>query len=101
MIARPPRLGRPAILALGGMAGFGLLSLLSGSWASAVEQATIEGNRWLSYAAFLILLLVFLRRRRDGMPLMLGAAAGIAVVGAVVLGGCSAAMRWICSSAGV
>jgi UDP-GlcNAc:undecaprenyl-phosphate GlcNAc-1-phosphate transferase len=85
MIARPPRLGRPAILAVGGLAGFGLLSLLSGSWAAAAEQATIEGNRWLSYVAFLLLLLVFLRRRRDGLPLLLGAAVGIAIVGAVVL----------------
>jgi UDP-GlcNAc:undecaprenyl-phosphate GlcNAc-1-phosphate transferase len=85
MIARPPRLGRAAILAVGGVAGFGLLSLLSGSWAAAAEQATIEANRWLSYAAFLLLLLVFLRRRRDGMPLILGAALGIAIVGAVVL----------------
>jgi UDP-GlcNAc:undecaprenyl-phosphate GlcNAc-1-phosphate transferase len=85
MIARPPRLGRPATLTLSGLAAFGLLSLLSGSWASAVEQATIDGNRWLAYTAFLMLLLVFLRRRRDGLPLMLGAAAGIAIVGAAVL----------------
>ena len=85
MIARPPRLGRSAILVVGGVAGFGLLSLLSGSWAAAAEQATVEGNRWLAYAAFLLLLMVFLRRRRDGLPLMLGAAVGIAIVGAVVL----------------
>jgi UDP-GlcNAc:undecaprenyl-phosphate GlcNAc-1-phosphate transferase len=85
MIARPPRLERPAILAVGGVAGFGLLSLISGSWAAAAEQATIEGNRWLAYAAFLLLLMLFLRRRRDGLPLMVGAAIGIAIVGAVVL----------------
>ena len=85
MIARPPQLGRSAILVVGGVAGFGLLSLLSGSWAAAAEQATIEGNRWLAYAAFLLLLMVFLRRRRDGLPLMLGAAVGIAIVGVVVL----------------
>ena len=85
MMARPPRLGRPAILTLGGLAGFGLFSLLSGSWAAAVDQATINGNLWLSYAAFLMLVLVFLRKRRDALPLMLGAAGGIAIVGAVVL----------------
>ena len=85
MIARPPRLGRSAILVIGGVAGFGLLSLLSGSWAAAAEQATVEGNRWLSYAAFLMLVLVFLRRRRDALPLMIGVAAGIAIVGGTVL----------------
>ena len=85
MIARPPRLGRPAILVLAGIAAFGLFSLLSGLWADAVEQATIVGNLWLSYAAFLMLLLVFLRRRRDGLPLMLGAAVGIAIVGVTVV----------------
>ena len=85
MIARPPRLGRPAILVVAGIAAFGLFSLLSGLWADAVEQATIVGNLWLSYAAFLMLLLVFLRRRRDGLPLMLGAAVGIAIVGVTVV----------------
>jgi O-antigen ligase len=84
-IARPPRLGRAAILALAGFAGFGLFSLLSGSWASGVEQATVEGNRWLSYAAFLMLLFVFLRRRADAMPLLIGAAVGIAIVAGSVL----------------
>jgi UDP-GlcNAc:undecaprenyl-phosphate GlcNAc-1-phosphate transferase len=85
MIARPPRLGRPAIFTLAGLAGFGLLSLLSGSWAAAVEQATTEGNRWLSYAAFVMVLFVFLRRRKDAMPLLVGAALGVAIVAATIL----------------
>jgi UDP-GlcNAc:undecaprenyl-phosphate GlcNAc-1-phosphate transferase len=84
-IARPPRFTRPVGLALAGLAGLGLWSLLSASWAQAVEQATIEANRWLSYAALFLLVVVLLRGRRHTTTLLVSVGAGIAIVAASVL----------------
>jgi UDP-GlcNAc:undecaprenyl-phosphate GlcNAc-1-phosphate transferase len=84
-VARPPRLSLPGALALAGVAGLGLWSLLSTSWAQAVEQATVGANLWLAYAALLLLLLVLTRSRRHAALLLITIGLGIAVVGATVL----------------
>ena len=79
-LAQPLQLSRPMALALAGLSGLGLWSLLSSSWGHAVEQATVDANEWLSYAALLLLLLVLLRRRIHTTALLGAVGLGIAIV---------------------
>jgi len=84
-IVRPPGASLPVVLSLTALAGLGLWSLLSTSWAQAAEQATVDGNRWLAYAAVLMLLIVLVRRRVHASVLLAAVGAGIVVVGVTVL----------------
>jgi UDP-GlcNAc:undecaprenyl-phosphate GlcNAc-1-phosphate transferase len=84
-IARTPRLGAPSAIALTGVSGLGLWSLISTSWSPAVEQGTLDANRWLVYAAMLLLALVLVRSRRHGEVLLAAAAVGIGCVGVYVI----------------
>jgi UDP-GlcNAc:undecaprenyl-phosphate GlcNAc-1-phosphate transferase len=84
-IARAPRVSLPTVLAFTGIAGMGLWSLLSASWADAVEQATIGANRWLSYAALFLLMIALLRTRRRANVLLAAAGVGIAIVALTVV----------------
>jgi hypothetical protein len=82
VVARSPRPGGPAALALGGLLGLGIWSLTSTAWAESVENAVVSGNRWLVYGALLLLMLVLLRN--DWRSAVLLGAAGLGV-GAVAL----------------
>lgn len=84
-VVRPPRVGLPLGLAMAGIAGLGLWSLISTSWAQAVEQAIVGANLWLAYAGLLLLLAILTRTRRHAALLLAAAGVGIAVVGASVL----------------
>ena len=84
-IARPPRFTLPVALALVGLAGLGLWSLLSMGWAGAVEQASVSANLWLTYAALLLLLVVLISRRRHAFVLLAAAGIGITIVAITVL----------------
>jgi len=84
-IVRPPGASLPVVLSLTALAGLGLWSLLSVSWAQAAEQATVDGNRWLAYAALLMLLIVLVRRRVHASVLLAAVGAGILVVAVTVL----------------
>ena len=84
-IARAPRVSLPTVLTLTGVAGLGLWSLLSASWSSGVEQATVGANRWLSYAALFLLMIVLLRTGQRAKVLLIGVGVGIAVVALTVL----------------
>jgi UDP-GlcNAc:undecaprenyl-phosphate GlcNAc-1-phosphate transferase len=66
-IARAPRLSVPGWLALAGLAGLGLWSLVSALWADSVEQAVVSANRTLMLAAALGLLLLLIRDRRTAL----------------------------------
>ena len=82
-IARPARLSAPAAWVVGSLGALGLLSVLSSSWADSAEQAVVTGNRYLTYAVALGLLLLLVRSRPAAV-VVLGAFAGAAlVVGAV------------------
>jgi UDP-GlcNAc:undecaprenyl-phosphate GlcNAc-1-phosphate transferase len=84
-IARPPVLTLPVLGALGGLIGLGLFSLVSSGWANDAESAVIAGNLWLTYAAFLLLAMILIRRPRH-LHILLGAAGvGVVAVGATVL----------------
>lgn len=78
-IARPPRAGVEAWVALAGLVGLGLWALLSSLWADSVEQAVVSGNRTLALGALLGLLLLLVRDRRTAMW-ALGSFAATAVV---------------------
>jgi UDP-GlcNAc:undecaprenyl-phosphate GlcNAc-1-phosphate transferase len=84
-IARPPRVTRPVILSVAGLAGLGLWSLLSMSWANAVEQASVSANLWLTYAALMLLLFVLISRRRHAYVLLVAVGVGIGIVAITVL----------------
>ena len=84
-VARPARPSGPAALALGGLLGLGVWSLVSTAWAESVENAMVSGNRWLAYGALLVLLLVLLRSERRSAVLLGAAGLGVAAVAISVL----------------
>jgi UDP-GlcNAc:undecaprenyl-phosphate GlcNAc-1-phosphate transferase len=84
-VARPPRFTLPAGLAFAGLAGLGLLSLLSTSWADVAEPANVDANLWLSYAALLLLTMVLLGAGGRARTLLIAVGVGIAIVGITVL----------------
>jgi UDP-GlcNAc:undecaprenyl-phosphate GlcNAc-1-phosphate transferase len=69
-IARPGPLSPLGLAAVGGIAGLGLLSLLSSSWSGSAETAVVNGNRLLTYAAFLALLLALVRSRTAALVVL-------------------------------
>jgi UDP-GlcNAc:undecaprenyl-phosphate GlcNAc-1-phosphate transferase len=85
VVARPARPSGPAALALGGLMGLGIWSLISTAWAESVESAVVSGNRWLAYGALLLLLLALLRSDRRSAILMGAATLGVGAVALSVL----------------
>jgi len=85
VVARPTRPSAPAALAMGGLLGLGIWSLISTAWAESVENAVVSGNRWLAYGALLLLLLVLLRSERRSAVLLGAAGLGVAAVAISVL----------------
>jgi UDP-GlcNAc:undecaprenyl-phosphate/decaprenyl-phosphate GlcNAc-1-phosphate transferase len=85
-IARPPRLSRPAWLVLAGLAGLGVVSLLSAAWTESIQSAVIGANRWLVYLVIAAALLVLVRGPRAAVWLV-ATVAGVALVvaGAVIV----------------
>ena len=84
-IRRPPQLAARGWLALGGLVGLGLLSLLSARWAGSADQAMVDGNRWLVLAVTLGLALVLLRSARRDAIATGGLALGVLAVAAITL----------------
>jgi UDP-GlcNAc:undecaprenyl-phosphate GlcNAc-1-phosphate transferase len=78
-IARPPRPGPAAWLALAGLVGLALWALVSTLWADSIEQAVVEGNRTLTLVAALGLGVMLIRDRRTALW-ALGSFAATAVV---------------------
>jgi tetratricopeptide (TPR) repeat protein len=84
-VARPVRPSGPAALALGGVLGLGVWSLVSTAWAESVENAVVSGNRWLAYGVLLLLMLVLLRSERRSALLLGAAGLGVSAVAISVL----------------
>jgi hypothetical protein len=84
-IARPPRLTVAGTLLLAGLAGMGVWALVSSLWADSIEQAVVEGNRWLGYAALALVLAIFMRTERAMLAVLGTVAVTAAGVGVVVL----------------
>jgi hypothetical protein len=85
VVGRPRRPSGPAVLALGGLLGLGMWSLISTAWAESVENAVVSGNRWLAYGALLLLLLVLVRSERRAALLIGAATLGVGAVALSVL----------------
>ncbi|MDX6691739.1 MAG: hypothetical protein QOG15_3196 [Solirubrobacteraceae bacterium] len=87
LIAGPAGLPRRAAIAPATIAALGLLSLSSSLWTDSIEQAVIEGNRLLLYAAALALFVVLVRSDRGATIAFAAVSAGaLAVAGWVLVG---------------
>jgi UDP-GlcNAc:undecaprenyl-phosphate GlcNAc-1-phosphate transferase len=69
-IAGPAQFTRPRVVALAGLAGLGALGALSAAWADSGTSAVVAGNRYLTYAAFLALVLMLVRDARGAVTLL-------------------------------
>ena len=87
LTAGPIRLSRRAITAPATIAAIALLSLVSALWTDSIEQAVVEGNRLLIYAAGLALLVMLLRSDRAALIAFGAFIAGASVVAGWVLAG--------------
>jgi hypothetical protein len=87
LIAGRVSLARSAIAVPALIAALGLLSLLSALWTDSIEQAVVEGNRLLLYAAALALLVVLLRSDRAALIAFAAFTVGALAVAAWVLAG--------------
>jgi UDP-N-acetylmuramyl pentapeptide phosphotransferase/UDP-N-acetylglucosamine-1-phosphate transferase/tetratricopeptide (TPR) repeat protein len=87
LIARPAGLPRPAAIAPVAIAALALLSLTSSLWTDSIEQAVVEGNRLLIYAAALALLVVLVRGDRSAAIAFAAIGAGALAVAGWVLAG--------------
>ena len=100
VIARPAAPRRTASLALGGLVGLWLWSLLSTRWAESAGQAMTEANRWMLYAALFAVLVLLLRDDRLSRIVVAASAAAITAFGFYLAGyGCCSATAEACSSA--
>ncbi len=81
VIARPAAPRASALVAVGGLAFLWLWSLLSIGWAESADQALVEANRWLLYAALFAVLVLLLRDDRLGVLLVGAATVAVAVFG--------------------
>ena len=81
VIARPA-LPRPsALLAIGGLVSLWLWSLVSIGWSESADQALVNANRWMLYAALFAVLVMLLRDDRLGVLLVGTATAAVAAFG--------------------
>ncbi len=64
VIARPAVPRRGGLLAIASLVALWAWSLLSTGWAESADQALVEANRWMLYAALLAILLLLLRDDR-------------------------------------
>jgi tetratricopeptide (TPR) repeat protein len=87
LIAGPVRVPLRVALVPAAIAALGLLALLSALWTDSIEQAVVEGNRMLLYAAVLALLVVALRSDRGAVLAFEGFGVGALVVAGWVIAG--------------
>jgi hypothetical protein len=76
---------RTGMIAVAGLVGLWLWSLLSTRWAESADQAVTDANRWLLYAAVLVALLSLVRTRLEARLLVGAATAGALAVAGYVL----------------
>ncbi len=60
-----------------GLLGFGVWCLISIGWAESGDRALTEGDRWVTYGVFLLVVLLLIADRRDGEVLLAGTTAGV------------------------
>jgi O-antigen ligase len=77
VLARPALPQGLAAIALAALLLFAVWSLLSIGWAESADRALTEGDRWLLYGVFLLVLLLLIEERRDGEVFVASAAVGV------------------------
>ncbi len=80
VLARPFRPSNRTTVLVAAVAGLGLLTLLSATWAPATERAVADADRVFLYATLLVLLLVLVRDDRSALVGVAGAFVGGLVV---------------------
>ncbi|MBS0548328.1 MAG: O-antigen ligase family protein [Proteobacteria bacterium] len=60
-----------------GLLGFGVWCLISMGWAESGDRALTEGDRWVAYGVYLLVLLLLIGDRRDAEVLVAGTTAGV------------------------
>lgn len=84
-IATPALPRGPAAVATASLIALAVWSLISTRWAESADQALIDADRLILYAAVLCVLLLVLRGRELGVPLLAGIVGGIGVLAAYLL----------------
>jgi UDP-GlcNAc:undecaprenyl-phosphate GlcNAc-1-phosphate transferase len=79
LVARPLRVSRTAVMAVVGLGGLAVWALASSLWTESIEQAVIDGNRWIVMTAVLASVLLVVRSDRSAMW-MVGALTTTAVL---------------------
>jgi O-antigen ligase len=64
-------------IAVLGLAAFGVWCLISIGWAESADRAMTEGDRWIVYALYLLVLLLLVADRRDAEVLLVATTAGV------------------------
>jgi hypothetical protein len=82
IVARPALPGGIAAVAIGALILFAVWSLLSVGWAESADRALTEGDRWILYALYLLVVLLLLEDRRDGEAFVLAVGAGVLCIAA-------------------
>jgi UDP-N-acetylmuramyl pentapeptide phosphotransferase/UDP-N-acetylglucosamine-1-phosphate transferase len=81
VIARPASPRPVALLAIGGLGFMWVWSLVSIGWSESADQALLDANRWLLYAALFALLVLLLRHDRLSTLLVGSATAAVVLFG--------------------
>ena len=85
VVSRPALPTGLAGLAVAALLLFAAWSLLSMVWAESADRALSEGDRWLFYGVFLLVVLLLLEQRRDGEVFVAAACAGVLGIAAYEL----------------
>src|SRR6202040_3877348 len=82
LVARPALPTGLAAVAVGALLLLAVWSLLSMGWAESADRALTEGDRWILYGVFLLVLVLLLADRRDGEVFVFSVAVGVLCVAA-------------------
>jgi hypothetical protein len=85
VIARPALPRGLAGIAVAALLLFATWSLLSMGWGESADRALTEGDRWLLYGLFLLVVVLLLEQRRDGEVFVAAVFAGILGIAAYEL----------------
>ena len=85
VLGRPPRLTLPIGLAVGGLAGLGLWTLISSQWAETTDAAVVNGNRLIVLAAVLGVAVTLVTSEFRAAVLLSAIAVGALAVAASIL----------------
>jgi O-antigen ligase/polysaccharide polymerase Wzy-like membrane protein/tetratricopeptide repeat protein len=85
VIARPALPTGLAAFAVAALLLFAAWSLLSMGWAESADRALGEGDRWLLYGVFLLVVVLLLEQRRDGEVFLGAVTAGVLGIAAYEL----------------